>query len=138
MSPTTEDVLDKQIRDISRQIIALAGENGERVRQLLQERDLATAAKESTRPSSTRFARIIKPIKAVLAFLDEKGLAAPDDEIIDELLKGGFGGGGEEQRNTIFWSLRIHLNGTAKHKNIIREKNGLIGRGEWDDSRFDL
>jgi hypothetical protein len=136
MSPTTEEVLDKQIRDIGREIVALAGSNGEAVRRLLHELVIAQSARSATRPSGNRFSGKLKPIKAVLAYLDEKGGPATEDEIIDALLTGGFGGGGEEQRNVLFWSLRIHLNGTAKHKNIIRKIGALIGRGEWDDERF--
>ena len=135
MSLTTEEVLDKQIRDLYRQIISLAGGNGDAVRRLLVELEKAKAAKGAARPRD-RFAGKLQPIKAIVAYLEERGEPATEDEIMDALLQGGFGGGGEEQRKIIFWSMRVHLNGTARHKNIIRRVGDLIGLGEWEDDRF--
>jgi hypothetical protein len=72
-------------------------------------------------------------IIAILDFLENVGRPAGEEEIIRALADGGFRSGDADIVRT---KVRQCIRG---HKTMrIKEENGLIGRAEWDKSRFEI
>jgi hypothetical protein len=85
---------------------------------------------------SNEFSNSERPIDAILAYLDEVGSPASEEEIIDGLVSGGFRLGDPKARLIVLKSIGNHLHGTGARNQLIKSINGLIGKWEWEDARY--
>jgi hypothetical protein len=100
---------------------------------LVLERAIAGAADESV---DYRYAKYKSPILAILAYLNDVGRPVSQRELFDGLLRGGWRRGGEKAETNLKQSVAAFTNGLGTKTKQIKIVNGLIGRGEWDESRF--
>jgi hypothetical protein len=130
---TTEQMLQERLEELRRQLITAAGET------LVSEYFSTEKALRSMRSKKYTGSKFRAPIDAIVAYLDERGAAATEDEIIRAVIAGGYGTGDENEANPILWSLRVHLKGTGKATGKLRyggPDGTLVGRGEWPEERF--
>lgn len=83
-----------------------------------------------------RYAPNKSAVIAILACLDEKNRPMSQDELIANLLQGGFRGGGKKIATVLKQSISSYTSGHGRKTKQIKIVNGLIGRGEWPESRF--
>lgn len=82
------------------------------------------------------YARYKRASDAILACLDKAGHPMPVKEMIAEILAGGFRHGDNKAEWMLGQSIRSFTNGTGRATNLIKMVNGLVGRGEWEEERF--
>ncbi len=99
---------------------------------MLADRALASIAVLKT----AEFTNSERPIDAILAYLDKVGSPASEGEIIDGIVCGGFRLGNPKARLIVLKSIGNHLHGTGARSQLIKSINGLIGRWEWKENRF--
>ncbi len=96
--------------------------------------------KMNEEPDKTKYASYKRPIDAILAVLDDVGRPLSQEEITNKALAGGFRGGIPGTASIINLSIKSFLKGTGSAKGIIKRipdvDSGLIGRFEWEASRF--
>ena len=97
------------------------------------ERAIAGTADES---SDYRYSKYKSAILAILAYLDDVGHAVPQRELMDALLRGGWRRGDDKAETNLKQSIAAFSAGLGRKTKQIKIVNGLIGRGEWDASRF--
>lgn len=149
---TTKETLARAREEMLRQLIELAGEGRrpgeseryrERAQHLISELAVNEKAQIAVAPRpNSKYSHHKRPIEAILEYLNDIGRAVPQAKIIQELCDGGFRGGKSQTALAIQKSLRNYLSGTGKkttrkHPYLgLKEKNSLIGRGDWEDERF--
>ena len=99
----------------------------------LLERAIAGAGDETT---DYRYAKYKSAILAILAFLDDVDHAYSQRDLVDGLLRGGWRRGDDKAETNLKQSIAAFATGLGRKTKQIKIVNGLIGRGEWDDSRF--
>ena len=75
-------------------------------------------------------------ILAILAYLDEVGRPTEQAVVIGALIDGGWRRGDDKAETNLKQSISSFTNGLGRKTKQIKMVNGLIGRGDWDDSRF--
>ncbi len=75
---------------------------------LLIERDQAIRliANANDTPKSDRYVHILKPVKAVMTYLEERNRPLPENDIVDGLTEGGWLDGTEHARTTLHKSIK--------------------------------
>lgn len=118
-------------------LVSLANDKREARRILDQIKTLEKAA-ENARPAmgDHRFSRFKSAILAILAYLDEVGRPVTQDDLIEALLEGGWRRGDDKAETNLKQSIASFSRGLGRKTKQIKEINGLIGRGDWDDSLF--
>jgi hypothetical protein len=99
----------------------------------LLERAIAGAADEA---SDYRYAKYKSAILAILAYLDDVGRPVTQRDLVDALLNGGWRRGDDKAETNLKQSIAAFATGLGRKTKQIKIVNGLIGRGEWDKSRF--
>jgi hypothetical protein len=90
----------------------------------------------SSETESYRYARHKSAILAILAYLDDVGRPVSQRDLVDALLNGGWRRGNEKAETQLKQGIAAFATGKGLKTKQIKIVNGLIGRGEWDDSRF--
>lgn len=99
----------------------------------LLERAIAGAADES---NDYRYSKYKSAILAILAYLDDVERPVSQRDLVDGLLNGGWRRGDDKAETNLKQSIAAFATGLGRKTKQIKMVNGLIGRGEWDDSRF--
>ena len=87
--------------------------------------------------ADARFASCQYPIDAIRLLLSDLNRPSTWAEIIDGVIAKGFRPGKEARtRGDIKKSLRMYIEGEARHKKEIKQIDDLVGLAEWDDLRF--
>lgn len=148
MEQDYKSIIIRHRAEMLRQLAALASEDrpkedAERFRvraanfvKLIEESEVAVKALPEV---TSDYAGCARPIDAIVQYLDQNGNPATRGEITAAILKGGFRGGpgiveGIEWR--IGRSFDNFIVGTGRARNMIKEINGLVGRPDWEESRF--
>jgi hypothetical protein len=92
--------------------------------------------KMNEEPGKTKYAPCPRPIDAILAVLDDIGRPLSQDDITEKILAGGFRGAVHGTESLINLGIKNFLTGTGKAKGHIKQIGGLIGRADWEESRF--
>ena len=132
----TSIISERRVATLNR-LVALASDKAE-AEKLVSELEQMDKLLQQSRPQGDvlRFARYMRPIEAVVAYLEERKRPADENAIIEAVLAGGFRGGGREQALNVHKGIFIFLTGTGKKLNKIKEVNGLIGLYDWPDDMF--
>lgn len=133
---STKEILANRLRDLRRQLIVGYKDPREAVSLLDEMDEIQAMLKVSREAVKGEYSASRQPIDAVVKYLREQRAPASKDEIVRAVVEGGFGGGGREQETAVRRSIGVFLNGTGAKTNVIRERNGLIGLGDWEDERF--
>jgi hypothetical protein len=99
----------------------------------LLERAIVGAGDEA---SDYRYSKYKSAILAILAYLDDVDHAVTQRDLVDGLLKGGWRRGDDKAETNLKQSIAAFATGLGRKTKQIKVVNGLIGRGEWDASRF--
>jgi len=119
------DIAPKERRSEATQI-------GNDIRSLLLE-----SAKLPHAGADERYASCQYPIDAIRLLLADVDRPSTWEEIIDGVIAKGFRPGKEARtRGDIKKSLRMYLQGEARHKKEIKQIDDMVGLPEWDDARF--
>ena len=114
----------------------------ERAERVRAEFDKADSALRQILPESkigtNRYAHHDEAVDAIRDFLTEIGRPASPEEIIREVVRGGFRGGGDGVSHRIKRSISSFTKGTGRMSGKIKQVGDYIGLGEWDDSHFNL
>lgn len=86
--------------------------------------------------AATEFSSSERPIDAIIAYLDKSGHPTRQSDLIEGIISGGFRSDDPKGRLIVLRSIDNHLSGTGARKQLIKSVNGLIGRCDWEDSRF--
>ena len=140
--------LTKQRTDILKQMVEVATKDrkpaaAESIRlemeHLITQLDLAEKAIVSINPpvDGKKYGNCIQAIEAILLYLEEIDQPATEEEIAKAVLAGGFRANAPGAAMNVNRSFRNFLTGTGASKQRIKERNGLIGLFDWDDSRFE-
>lgn len=87
--------------------------------------------------TDARFASCQYPIDAIRLLLSDLNRPSTWEEIVDGVIAKGFRPGKEARtRGDIKKSLRMYLQGEARHKREIKQIDDMVGLPEWDDDRF--
>lgn len=135
---TSQDSLDvraglrRMREDQIRRLASLASNKreAEKIVQEIEVLDRALASYEA--PIGSKYGRFKSAITAILAFLDEVSHPVSQDDLIHALVEGGWQRGETDLKR----SIASFINGLGRKTKQIKQVNGLIGRGDWDDSRF--
>jgi hypothetical protein len=124
---------DEQLR----KLVGMATDKKEAERLLQQVHVLEKAIEQSDpEGGGHKYARFKSAILAILAYLDEFGSPVPREQLIAALLEGGWRKGDDKAETNLKQSIASFSTGLGRKTGQIKEVNGLIGRGEWDDSLF--
>jgi len=144
----TKSLLTNQLYDLTNQLVELASEQrspGQATVFRMRGTEIANEVKTTIRlllslqvDTESKYSEFKDVTAAVLAFLDEAKEPLPELAIMEGIAQGGFRGGRHGTKFVIQKGIRNRLTGTGSKKGILKEINGLIGRGSWDDSRFYL
>jgi hypothetical protein len=125
---------DEQLR----KLVSLATDKREAQRILEQIHTLEKAIEREHRVDfDHRFSRHKSAVLAILAYLDEVGKPTQPNVIIEALIDGGWRRGDEKAETNLKQSIASFSTGLGLKTKQIKQINGLIGRGEWDNSRFE-
>jgi hypothetical protein len=124
---------DEQLR----RLVGMATDKREAERILAQVHLLEKAIEQSDPQSDGhKYARFKSAILAILAYLDEVGSPVTREQLIVALLDGGWRKGDDKAETNLKQSIASFSSGLGRKTGQIKEVNGFIGRGEWDDSLF--
>jgi hypothetical protein len=90
----------------------------------------------SEKPPVGRFAKYTRAKYAVQDILDEAGRALPPEDIKAAVLAGGFKAGKRDRDVDVDKCLGAYKPSAKQTRTSLRWMNGLVGRGEWPDDRF--
>lgn len=135
---STKEILANRLRDLRSQLIAGHRDPKEAMAILDEMDEIRTMLKVSREAVKGEYSSCRQPIDAVVQYLKNRREPSTKDEIVRSVVEGGFGGGGREQETAVRRSIGVFLNGTGARTKVIRERNDLIGLGDWEDERFDL
>jgi hypothetical protein len=144
---STRDVLALNRDRILRKLVDLAAQDRKAPDQshyrkaaedLVQELQTTEKAIFAVTPQPSReYAGFKRAIEGILHYLDKIGRAVTEEEIVRELCDGGFRGGVPGTSLVIEKSIRSYLFGTGRATALIKKVGGLIGKGDWPDSKFE-
>ena len=97
---------------------------------------LERAAQSTADDGGYKYARHKSAVMAILAYLDEAEHPVLQKQLIDDLVKGGFRMGNDNAETNLKQSIAAFTNGPGRKTKQIKIVNGMIGRGDWDDSLF--
>lgn len=84
-----------------------------------------------------KYARFKRAVEAILAYLEETNEPATEERITAALVGGGFRGRSDGTETVVMRSINSYIYGTGKKNPRLKRIGDLIGRIEWEDSRFD-
>jgi hypothetical protein len=125
--------LEKMRDDQLRKLAALAS-NKKEAERLLREIQVLDRALASyvTPDGAMKYGRFKSAIAAILAYLDDVGHPISQDELIAGLIDGGWQRGETDLKR----SIASFITGLGRKTKQIKQMNGLIGRGDWEDAKF--
>lgn len=139
--------LEKLRRDLLSQLVELthigrkpadAEAHKAKAENIVKEFHKTEAMLASMQPNKAKkYANYRKAIFAVLAYLDATGHAVEKHAIAEALVAGGLILDSEPgTKSNILRSIGSYITGQHRDSKVLRTKNDLIGRYEWDDSYF--
>lgn len=130
------DLLDLRNRYL-RELVEMARDQA-KAEQKLQDvfsLERAMAAVQPNKPEA--YGAYKRAIDAILDYLDEVNHAVTDRELADNVAERGFRAPSPAARSIVLKSIASYISGEAGRKRkVIREENGLIGRGDWPSEKF--
>jgi len=84
----------------------------------------------------SEYAKYKRVSDAMLAHLDKTGRPVSKEELITALIKGGFRRGEKRLEWIIGQGIDSFISGSGRETKLIKQINGLIGRGEWRKELF--
>ena len=134
---TVRDGLQRLRDEQFSKLVALASDKREAERILQQIRVLEQALDScDAETENLKYAKHKSAILAILAYLNEIGRPVSQTQIIAELLVGGWRHGDDKAETHLKQSIASFVSGLGRKTKQIKQINGLIGRGDWDDSMF--
>lgn len=142
----TKLLLQKQKRSLLERLAFLACEDRteeqaafyrKETKDILRDFALADQALSSIAVlTATEFSSSERPIDAIVAYLDKNESPSREAELIEGIISGGFRSDDPKARLIVLRSIDNHLSGTGARKQLIKSVNGLIGKWDWEESRF--
>lgn len=132
----TEALVSRHRADLLRQLVELARDKT-RAQKLLEDLGKADMLLNTLKTSTNlKYAKYKKAREALIHIFDESKHPWVEDDIVNEMVNGGWRGGLPGTALLVRKALWQHLYGDGSKKWPLKKINGLIGPKEWPDELF--